>query len=76
MTGAGLFSLAIELGPDGFWWMNLLFLVAIYSMLGLSLNLINGYAGMFSLGHHGFWAMGAYGAAWFTIQFARLSASQ
>ena len=70
MSASGLLTLAIDLGPQGFWWMNLLFLVAIYSMLGLSLNLINGYAGMFSLGHHGFWAMGAYGAAWFTVQFA------
>lgn len=70
MSSGGLVTLAIDLGPQGFWWMNLLFLVAIYAMLGLSLNLINGYAGMFSLGHHGFWAMGAYGAAWFTIQFA------
>jgi len=70
MASGGLLTLAIDLGPQGFWWMNLLFLVAIYSMLGLSLNLINGYAGMFSLGHHGFWAMGAYGAAWFTVQFA------
>ncbi|MDJ0974600.1 MAG: branched-chain amino acid ABC transporter permease [Planctomycetota bacterium] len=69
MTLASFLPLAIELGPQGFWWMNVLFLVAIYSLLGLSLNLINGYARMFSLGHHGFWAMGAYGAAWFTIQF-------
>jgi len=70
MTSPGAASLAIHLGPQGFWWMNLLFLVSIYAMLALSLNLINAYAGMFSLGHHGFWAMGAYGAAWFTIQFA------
>ena len=61
--------LAIQLGPDGFWWMNVLFLVSIYGLLALSLNLINGYARMFSLGHHSFCAMGAYGAAWFTIQF-------
>ena len=51
-------TLAIELGPDGFWWTNLLVLVSVYALLGLSLNLINGYARMFSLGHHGFWAMG------------------
>ena len=60
--------LAIQLGPEGFWWTNLLFLVSIYGLLALSLNLINGYARMFSLGHHGFWAMGAYGAAWLTIE--------
>jgi branched-chain amino acid transport system permease protein len=70
MSASAVVTLAIDLSPDGYWWMNLLFLVSIYAMLGLSLNLINGYAGMFSLGHHGFWAMGAYGAAWFTVQFA------
>jgi len=64
----GISPLAIELGPDGFWWTNLLVLVAVYALLGLSLNLINGYARMFSLGHHGFWAMGAYGAAWLTVE--------
>ena len=65
MTAAGL-SLAVQLGPNGFWWTNLFVLVGIYALLGLSLNLINGYARMFSLGQHGFWAMGAYAAAWLT----------
>lgn len=37
--------------------------IGIYLILALSLNLINGCAGMFSLGHQGFWAVGAYGAA-------------
>jgi branched-chain amino acid transport system permease protein len=36
--------------------------IGIYLILALSLNLINGYAGMFSLGHQGFWAVGAYAA--------------
>jgi len=35
-------------------------LICIYLVLALSLNLINGYAGLFSLGHAGFWAVGAY----------------
>ncbi|MHC5012504.1 MAG: branched-chain amino acid ABC transporter permease, partial [Planctomycetota bacterium] len=65
MIAAGC-SLAVQLGPDGFWWTNLFVLVGIYALLGLSLNLINGYARMFSLGHHGFWAMGAYAGAWLT----------
>jgi len=34
----------------------------------VSLNLINGYAAMFHLGHQGFWALGAYAAAWLTIR--------
>lgn len=58
--------LALELGPTGLWWTHLLVMVGIYALLGLSLNLINGYGRMFSLGHHGFWALGAYAAAAFT----------
>jgi branched-chain amino acid transport system permease protein len=50
------------------WWLNLLVAVGIYTLLAVSLNLINGYAGMFHLGHHGFWALGAYAAAWLTIR--------
>lgn len=60
---APLVTLAIDLGPTGLWWTNLLVMVGIYALLGLSLNLINGYGGMFSLGHHGLFAIGAYVAA-------------
>ncbi len=67
MHGGGAWVLALDLGPQGYWWANLLVLVCVYALLGLSLNLINGYARMFSLGHHGFWAMGAYGAAWLSV---------
>ncbi|MDR1471040.1 MAG: branched-chain amino acid ABC transporter permease [Synergistaceae bacterium] len=38
-------------------------LIAINAILGLSLNLIYGMAGMFSLGHAGFMAIGAYVSA-------------
>lgn len=34
----------------------------ILVILALGLNLINGFTGMFSLGHHGFFAVGAYAA--------------
>lgn len=36
---------------------------AIYVILGVSLNLINGFTGQFSLGHAGFMAIGAYTSA-------------
>lgn len=39
-------------------------------ILAVSLNLINGYTGQFSLGHAGFMAVGAYTAAKFTEQTA------
>jgi len=36
-------------------------------MLAVSLNIINGYAGQFSLGHAGFYAVGAYTSAALTV---------
>ncbi|MDY0235472.1 MAG: branched-chain amino acid ABC transporter permease [Gudongella sp.] len=39
----------------------------IYIVLGLSMNLINGFTGLFSLGHAGFMAIGAYTTALLTI---------
>lgn len=40
---------------------------AIYTILGLSMNLINGFTGLFSLGHAGFMAVGAYATALLTM---------
>ncbi|TCL63788.1 amino acid/amide ABC transporter membrane protein 2 (HAAT family) [Hydrogenispora ethanolica] len=40
---------------------------AIYAILGLSMNLVNGFTGLFSLGHAGFMAVGAYTTALLTM---------
>lgn len=42
-------------------------LCGIYVILGLSMNLINGFTGLFSLGHAGFMAVGAYSSALLTM---------
>jgi len=42
-------------------------LCGIYIILALSLNLINGFTGLFSLGHAGFIAIGAYTSALLTM---------
>jgi len=42
--------------------------VGINIILALSLNLINGYMGEFSVGHAGFMAVGAYIASWLTVK--------
>jgi branched-chain amino acid transport system permease protein len=39
----------------------------IFIILAVSLNLINGICGQFSLGHAGFWAVGAYTSAYFSL---------
>jgi branched-chain amino acid transport system permease protein len=43
-------------------WGHHFVMLAIWVTLTLSLNLINGFCGLFSLGHQGFWAIGAYAA--------------
>ena len=46
---------------------RILNLCAIYTILALSMNLINGFTGLFSLGHAGFIAIGAYTTAILTM---------
>jgi branched-chain amino acid transport system permease protein len=46
-------------------------LCAIYIILALSLNLLNGFTGIFSLGHAGFMAIGAYICALLTMSPAQ-----
>ena len=50
-----------------------LYNIGINIILAVSLNLINGYTGQFSLGHAGFMAVGAYTAAVITNQFGALN---
>lgn len=51
----------------GSYQVRILNLAAINAVLALSLNLINGFTGQFSLGHAGFMAVGAYTTALLTM---------
>jgi branched-chain amino acid transport system permease protein len=42
---------------------HIIIMVGIYSILALSLNLLIGYAGLFSVGHGAFYGIGAYAGA-------------
>jgi len=46
-------------------------LCAIYIVLAISMNLLNGFTGLFSLGHAGFMAIGAYVCALLTMSPAQ-----
>jgi branched-chain amino acid transport system permease protein len=48
---------------------RILMLSGIAITLAVSLNLIMGYTGQFSLGHAGFMAVGAYTGAYFTVNY-------
>ena len=47
----------------GQFWFGIFTLAGIFVTLALGLNLINGFTGLFSLGHAGFMAVGAYTVA-------------
>lgn len=61
---AALSPAAAHLNP---YYYDILVGIAINIILAVSLNLINGYTGQFSLGHAGFMAVGAYASAWITL---------
>src|SRR3954470_713455 len=65
LAASGLFYLAS--GRIDPYWLHISTLVGINIILAVSLNLINGYTGQFSLGHAGFMAVGAYSAAAVTM---------
>jgi branched-chain amino acid transport system permease protein len=65
-----LVLLGLELslrGVIGPYFYNVLVLAGIDIILAVSLNLINGYTGQFSIGHAGFYAVGAYSCASFNV---------
>ena len=49
--------------------LQVLCLAGINIVLAVSLNLINGFTGQFSIGHAGFMAIGAYASAYTTVTF-------
>jgi branched-chain amino acid transport system permease protein len=60
----GLVVLAVLLPlPMNDYYRSVLWRTGLYAMLGLSLNIILGYAGLFQLGHAAFYALGAYTSA-------------
>jgi branched-chain amino acid transport system permease protein len=65
----GLFFIALLLAQrflPGFW-LTLLLLFGINAILAVSLNITNGWANLFSLGHGGIMLVGGYAAAFLTL---------
>ncbi|MCB0168590.1 MAG: branched-chain amino acid ABC transporter permease [Anaerolineae bacterium] len=52
-------------------WQGFVINLGIFMILVLSLNLASGFTGVFSLGHIGFMALGAYGSAILTLPLAK-----
>ncbi len=63
-----LFMLLMETEVIGAFWQLNIVLICINIVLAVSLNLITGFTGQFSIGHAGFMAVGAYLSAVFTVK--------
>ncbi len=70
LLGGGL----IHLGLNAYYQLIILY-ICINCLMAMSLNLINGYTGQFSLGHAGFMALGAYFTAYSSTHWSFLPES-
>ncbi|HEV3469515.1 MAG TPA: branched-chain amino acid ABC transporter permease [Pyrinomonadaceae bacterium] len=62
LSAEGLFGFGVPR-----YWAHVLMLAGVNVILAVSLNLINGFTGQFSIGHAGFMAIGAYASAYLTV---------
>lgn len=63
-----LIQFLISFGIMNVYYANTMYLIGINIILAVSLNLINGVTGQFSIGHAGFMSVGAYVSAIFTLK--------
>ena len=61
-------GLILNFGFNAYIQLTVLFIL-VNCMMAMSLNLVNGYTGQFSLGHAGFMAIGAYFSAYASLNF-------
>ena len=54
-----------DLNPTGSDWASVLFLIVVYMIVAVGLNVVIGIAGLLDLGYVGFYALGAYSVALF-----------
>jgi branched-chain amino acid transport system permease protein len=66
MSTEGLFGFGIP-----YYYAEILALTGIAVILAVSLNLITGFTGQFSIGHAGFMAVGAYASVFITVYFSQ-----
>lgn len=65
-TAEGIFGFGLP-----YYYSHLLRLAGINIVLAVSLNLITGFTGQFSIGHAGFMAVGAYASAYMTVYYTQ-----
>jgi branched-chain amino acid transport system permease protein len=74
LIGLLVVALALLEGSGSSFWQGEAILLAIFVVLTVSLNLISGFTGLFSLGHIGFMALGVYVSAILTLSVEKKTA--
>ncbi len=74
LIGLVVLGFGFEMGFDAYIQLIVLF-VTVNCLMSMSLNLVNGYTGQFSLGHAGFMAIGAYFSAYASTKWNFLPAN-
>jgi branched-chain amino acid transport system permease protein len=74
LIGLLVVSLALLEASGSSFWQGEAILLAIFVVLTVSLNLISGFTGLFSLGHIGFMALGVYASAILTLSVEKKTA--
>jgi branched-chain amino acid transport system permease protein len=70
-VAALLFNQFVAAGINPYYF-SIIMYAGINIILAVSLNLVNGFTGQFSMGHAGFMSIGAYTSAYFTTQLLAL----
>ena len=63
------YGLELMTGGWNSYWQRILALIGLYVTLSVSLNLINGITGQFSIGHAAFYQVGAYLSAYLSVTY-------
>src|ERR671939_1469079 len=66
MSNEGFYGMGLP-----YYYSHLLRLAGINVILAVSLNLITGFTGQFSIGHAGFMAIGAYSSVYLTVYYTQ-----
>ncbi len=70
------YGLELVTGSWNSYWQRILALVGLYVTLSVSLNLINGITGQFSIGHAAFYQVGAYFSGYLSITYYKTAPIQ
>jgi branched-chain amino acid transport system permease protein len=69
VAGVAVAYLALAYGVESKYYQLMITLMLLWSVMGLSWNMLSGYSGLISFGHASFWGLGAYTVTLALVRF-------